>query len=282
MIHFFRTLLRPVLLPALLLACTSAGAVDRTAAAQTLLLQSGLSGQLGAIEPQVRAGLAEAMSSGPQRPSAAEAGRIAQVVTATFAAERLRETATRVIAAGLQEEHLGALQAWYASPTGLAVARLEAQATAEQQDMGEVMRLGQAALAQSTPRRRELLGDLLRETQAAEAAVELALNTAVAIQRGFSAAVPDAPQPSTAEIEASLAPQRAPMLQAMTALAAASMALTYQRLSEAELAQYLQFTASAAGRHFNALGLQAVDAALTEATETLGRSLPGTRDPSNT
>jgi hypothetical protein len=263
------------------MAASPAFAQERTSTAQELLRSCGLWVQLGELEPQVRAGFAQALSQARPKPSDAEAARLAKVIRAAYEPARLRATATRVVANGLDEQHVGELRRWYSSPQGLAITGLEEKQASEGVDPRALATRGAAVLEQSTARRRELLADLVREGKVAESAVEMVLGTAVAIQRGVLAANPDAPAVTTGEINAALAPQRPVLLKAYTTLAMANAALTYQPLPDTELANYVAFMGSPAGQHFNDLVAKALGAALSEAAEDLGRGLPGIKDSAN-
>lgn len=251
-------------------------------AAEELLRKCGMWEQLASVEPQVQAGILQGMSSRGMAPSAPEAQRIAKAAAVAFAAPRLRSAAARVVSTGLAPGHIDSLQAWYGSAAGQAMTRLEEQAAASQGDPQAVLRDGSVALEQSTPQRRTLLQSLARETRVVDAAVEMTVNAAVAVQRGVAAASPGAPAPSAAEIRAGLNQQRPRLVATYTSLVMASFALTYRAASDAELERYVEFVRSPAGQHFNALAIRALDAALSGAGEDFGRLLPATRARANT
>ena len=75
--------------------------------------------------------------------------------------------------------------------------------------------------------------------------------------------------------------QRAVMLQNYSALFMASFARTYRAVPPADLSQYVAFMQSDAGRHFNAVALAALSAALTDASAAFGQGLPATKDAAN-
>jgi hypothetical protein len=270
-----------LLLQACLFAGSPAWAQDRGAAAEDLLRKSGLWEQLGDVESQLLAGFAEGLSRSRPKLSEAESDRLAKVIRASYQASRLRAVAKRVLAEGLAEEHVGALRSWFDSPAGAAIVRLEEQASAEHRDPGESVARGNAVLESSTPRRRELLDDFVRSSKMPEAAVELVLGTALGIQRGVMAATPDAPGMTAAELKAALASQRPQLLNIYSKVLTATSAQLYQPLSDAELERYAAFMKSPAGQHFTILVIRALDTAMSEAAEDLGRHLPGTKDRAN-
>lgn len=275
-----RRLLWPI---CLCLVTASATAALPQADVEDLMHRSGLWEQLASLGAQVRAGMGQdgPPGAGP-RPSPEEMARLDKAAEAAFSPSRLRATAARVLADGLDERHLAALRAWYASPAGVRMTQLEEQASRQQLDRRAAMTEGMAVRERATPQRRELLDALLRETRAVDAAVEMTLEVALAVQRGVASAMPGAPAMDADEIRAALARQRPALREAYTAMSTASMALTYESAGDDELARYVAFTHSEAGSHFTAIGLQALAAVMSEATEELGRRLPGTRDRANT
>ena len=267
-----------LLLPACFLATSYSFAQGRSDIAEDLLRKCGLWEQLSSVEPQVQAGFSQAMSVAQPGPSAAEAERLARVIKSSYAASRLRATASQVIAEGLAEQHVADLVRWYASPVGVAITKAEEQFSASQGEPREVAASGAAMLERSTGQRRELIDAIMRETKAVDAAVEMTLSVALAVQRGISAAMPSASNMTGADITAALESQRPRLVDAYSKLTAASFALTYKSVSDADLERYVAFIKSPAGQHFSALAMRALDAALSKATEELGRNLPSTRD----
>jgi hypothetical protein len=270
-----------LLLPAYLLAISPSLAQDREDTAKDLVRKSGLWEQLGAIGPQVRAGIVQAMSTARSRPSATETDRLTKAVESSYEAARLRAAAAHIVATGISEGYVEELRRWYSSSAGIATTQLEEAASARTTDLREVAAQGVAILAQSTVERRALLGDLVRETKAAESAVEMTLHIALAVQRGASAATPDAPSVTAAELMAALEPQRLRLLEAYTKLIASSFALTYKSLPDADLERYITFIKSPAGEHFHALAIRALVTALSEASEEFGQALARTKDRAN-
>ncbi|KRC04082.1 hypothetical protein ASE11_03180 [Hydrogenophaga sp. Root209] len=72
------------------------------------------------------------------------------------------------------------------------------------------------------------------------------------------------------------------MLKAFAALSLAGFAKAYATLPTDHLERYVAFVQSRPGHDFNAVGIEALDAALTEAAAELGRQLQGAKDQSNT
>lgn len=274
--------LRAFCLAALLAAATLAHAqVDRPAA-ENLARKSGLWEQVGSLGAQVEAGMEQAFAQAGMTPEAAEKARIARVIRAAYAPERMRSVSTGVIAARTQPQHLEALRRWFDSPPGQAVTRAEEAASAADGDPSAMMKEGVALLKSMPAERRKVLEDLLAATRAADAMVQITINTTLAVQLGAASAVPGAPAPSAAEMRALLERQRPQMLQAFNAMILASFAQVYAKLPPEQLRQYVAFVRTPAGTAFNDVAIDALEAALTDAASEMGRRLPGTRDGSNT
>jgi hypothetical protein len=271
-----------LLLPACFLATSSSFAQVRIDVAEDLLRKCGLWEQLSSVEPQAQAGFAQAMSTLEPKPSAASTERLAKVIKTSYASSRLRATASQVVAEGLAEQHVDDLGRWYTSAAGIAITKAEEEASASQLEPREVAAQGAAVLEQSTQQRRELIDVIMRESKAVEAAVETTLSVALAVQRGVAAAMPRAPNTSAGDVKNVLEAQRPRLLATYSKLIAASFALAYKTVPDADLERYAAFLKSAAGQHFNALVVRALDVALTKASEELGRGLPGTKDRAKT
>lgn len=274
--------LRALCTAALLATAALAHADIDKPAAEGLVRKSGLWEQLGAVGPQVEAGVQQAMSQAGRAPADSEKARVTRVVQSAYAPDRLRSVSTGVIAGGMQPRHLDALRRWFDSPVGQALTHAEEAAATGQDDPRAALEEGAALLKSMPADRRKLLQDLLATTHSAEALVQITISTAVAVQIGVASTLPGTPQASANEIRAMLEAQRPQMLQAFTAMTMASFARTYAKVPSAQLRQYVAFIRTPAGTAFNDVVLQALEAALTDAASEMGRSLPGTRDSSNT
>lgn len=265
---------------ALLLATSLAHAQIETASAESLLRKSGLWEQLAGMGPQVEAGMQQMLEQGGMTPGDGEKARVARVIRDAYAPSRMRSVSTRVIASGVKAQHLPALQAWYDSPVGRTIARLE-EASATQVDPAATLAEGARLLKAMPADRRALLERLLEASDGTEAMVRITISTALAAHRGAVSAAPDTPGPSAAEVRATMEAQRPQMAKAFQAMMLASFAQVYASLPSGQLEQYVAFIRSPAGAQLNDVGLAALEAALTDAAAEMGRRLPGTRNSRN-
>lgn len=275
--------LRYLFLSAALLGAGGASAEVDKATAESLMRKSGLWEQLDSIAAQIEAGLPQIFAQSGQKPGADELDRVSRAIRESYAAKRLRQVGVDLISQKLGGKHVAALQRWFDSSIGQTVTRLEEQASADTADPQAQMRQGVALLKNSPPARRRLLEELVKESRAAEAAVQITINGALAAMRGVASVSPNAPgMMSAAELRAALEAQRSQMLQGFSAMTLAGFAKAYEQLPTDSLQSYVTFLKSEAGSHFNDLGIEALDAALTEAAAEFGRRAPSTKDKANT
>lgn len=268
----------------LLALCCSAPASAQTDAgtAERLLRTSGLWEQLSSVAQQVRAGMEAAALQGGAALSSAEEARVARAVDTAYAAPRLRAAAVRVLVRDMQAQHVPAVVTWYGSDTGKSITKLEEAAAADTRNPDDLLAAGAARLAEATAARRDLLQQLMVAARAAEGAALMTINTAVGVQQGLAAVQPGRDGPSAEELRTALEAQRPQLQQGFAGVVLASSALTYDSASNGQLAAYLAFLTSAAGRHFSTVMEAALEQLFLDAATDLGRALPGTRENANT
>lgn len=269
-------------LSAALLGTGSASAQIDKATAESLIRKSGLWEQLDSIAAQTEASLPQIFAQSGTKPGAEELARLGRAIRESYSADRLRRVSVDLVAKKLNARHVAALQRWYDSPIGQTITGLEEKSSADPADPQAQMQQGVALLKNSPPARRRMLEELLKESRAAEAAVQVTINTSLAAYRGVASVSPNAPGMSAAELKAALEAQRPQMMQGFSAMILAGFARAYEQLPTESLQSYVTFLRSEAGSHFNALGIEALDAALTEAAAEFGRRVPSTKDRANT
>ncbi len=267
----------------MLLAGTTGQAQTDAATAERLVRESGLWEQIGAMATAFPSAMMQGVEQARKRPSEAETARMRQRAEQAFAADRLQQRSTQVVADGMQPRHIARVLGWYASGAGQAVRTAEVATIAQQASVPpEVLtRLGNELWAQMPPARRQLLLDLIASMRVAEAMLQITENSMLAMQRGLALADPELPMPSAEQMRKGFQAQRPAMLKTFNEMAQSSMALTYQKVPDRVLKDYLTYCKSPAGRHFNDLGLQAFDQVFSASITSLMQSLAGTRDNQN-
>ena len=263
-------------------ASSSAWAQTDARTAERLLRASGLWEQLKSVAQQVRSGMEATAQQGGAEVTAAESARIGRAVDAAYAPPRLRATATRVLARDMQASHVPAVVAWYDSANGIAITRLEEAAASDGRNADELLQAGATRLAAMPDARRNLLQQIMVAARAAEGAALMTINTAIGVQQGLAAAQPQREGPSADELRAVLEGQRTQLQEGFVAVVLASSSLVYEPATDGQLAAYLVFLNSAAGRHFSEVMERAMDRLFLDAATDLGRALPSTRENANT
>ncbi len=271
-------------LAAMLLAASSASLAQVSdAVAMSVMQEIGLWKQLEGIGTQMSTSMVASFASDAHTASEPlEAERIARKAEDAFAAERLRDTSKRVLSEGLSAGDLPALRAWYRSPLGLVITKLEETAALDPREPEVVMREDAALLASLPATRRALIAELSIVTRAAEATTDTTIETSVAIETSAAAARPDMPHRAEREIRRALNAQRATMLQLNEKGAQGMFARTYQSISDTDFAKYIAFARTPAGRRCNDLTTRALNAAMVEAANQFGHGLLPASDGART
>ncbi len=248
--------------------------------AEALLRKSGLWKQLADIESEVRKGMADALTNSATQPSAAEQDRLNRAIDAAYSVHRLRAVSLQVIAGKLSSQHAASISKWYDSRLGKSITALDEVASAQSEPPEKTIKDGTTILKSATPQRRALIDDMVKVTRSSELGARMVINIALAVERGAKSVGPS-PSAFDNELKTLLEAQRPQMEVAMGEFSRAAFAKWYVPLSMAELTQYMAFLKTSAGRHFNDLTVDALEAAFVDASEEFGRRLPGTQDKSN-
>ncbi|MCE9658726.1 MAG: hypothetical protein K8R60_09225 [Burkholderiales bacterium] len=250
--------------------------------AEEMIRKSGLWEQLGAVAPQVKAGLADAASRSRSPVAAADMDKLGRAAESAYAPAKLRATALAAVARVMAPSQLAELRAWYDSPRGKAITAAEEAAGTSSRRPEEAMRDGMRVLSAAPPARQAILARISDATRAPEAMANLTINTAVAIQQGVLRSQGQQNGPSSADLRAALVAQKPQMIQAFSRAVLASFAMAYANIGDEDLDRYATFLASKPGMKFNGQCLLAFDRALTEAGRAFGQGIPIARPGSTT
>ena len=274
--------LRWMLVASLLLCAGGTRAQVDTVVVEDLMRKSGYWEQMTSIAPQIRTGFFNAMERSNSVASEAERERIARIIDAAYAPARLRAVSAGVVAKQLDAAHVAGLQRWYGSKRGQVITRLEEQASSAGGDPQLTLQAGTAQLGREPPERRKLLGELVAATRVAEVLFRITVNTSLAVQRGAEETMSPGPRTTAAELRSALDAERAQMLKAFGVIALAEFARTYATLPTSDLKAYVEFYHSPAGSAYGDASSEALDAALSDAAQEMGRQLQGARDQAHT
>jgi hypothetical protein len=269
---------RPVAL--LLLAVSLGVALSSPAEAprrtDELMHKSGLWKQLAQIEPQLKAAMAEQRAqakskAGGDGPVLDELAwlRLSRAAERAYAPDGLRKAVADGVARRLAPEDEAAALRWLDSPVGREFTRLE-EAVGE---VEEYRRMGEGsadAMRSASPERIEAVGHLVDESGAdLEATVTIQMIMGVAY--GVAASTGRIDEAHLARFRAKLEADRPRMVAQSRQRAIPMMVYAYRSMSDADLASYLAFTRSPAGRRYMEASVKAMEATLSEAAAALGR-----------
>lgn len=256
---------RSMLCMALCLPFVEAHAQVSPAIAEQLVRKSGMWEQLDGLATQIKQGFAAGLHQAGKAPDQADIGRIHAVIDTAYAAPRLRNVGLATVAAELDDRHVQPLQHWFDSATGKTITRLEEASASREVDAMTFLREGQALLQTMPEGRRALLTELAAVTRTNEAMVDILISATLAMQGGMMGIQPGQSH-SREALQSQLEAQRPQMLAAYSAVSMAGFAKVYATLPDDQLAQYVAFFKTDAGRHFNDVVLEGLQRALTSAT----------------
>ena len=251
------------------------------ATAEALMRKSGMWEQLADVAPEVLAGTLAGMAPSGIRPSEAEVARLSRAVDAAFSVHRLRSACLGAVSRDLDIGRVAALNRWYDRPVGRTITKLE-EALSRRGDQQAILEQGAALLGRMADSRRRALDEIVLATRSAELMTELTISTFIATQQGIASISPSSARPSASEMKARLDAQRQQLIRTFSALSLAGYAVAFSAVPTADLAAYVDFLKSEAGRHFRAVATRAYSAAMIDAATQFGRALPGSRDKANT
>jgi hypothetical protein len=236
-----------------------------------LMERSGLWSQIAQIEPQSLEGLARMRRGAKDSLGAREAEALEAAIREAFAADRLRARMTEELASTLDVATIDAALAWLETDLGRRITGLEEQATSVTGgDHGE--HLGPKLLAAAGEPRRALFHRLARATRAGEVAYAIGSTVADGMFRGLALAAPQLGL-DPGLVARQMAAERDAMIAEGEAEAQAAFAYTYRELSDEELARYVEFSESAAGRRYGDATARSLERALAEAARRMGERM---------
>lgn len=234
-----------------------------------LLQGSGLKAQLESMSGSVRSQFIQSARTDQDRIT------IARIVAARFDAEALYARIGLELSQNLDTANLANALAWYDSLAGGRVTAIELAAL--RPDVGHQPSLDRETYRPS-PGRVALVERLDAGLGGSETTVDVTVAVVRSLVRVFQPALPGLSQLSRDQLDDQLAVARNRTLKALRPAYVASMLAVYRDLSDAELAEYVRFVESEAGRWYmgqtNSALLRAIDVAARAAAAELATALP--------
>jgi len=245
--------------------------------------KSGLWQQLAQVEPGVQQGITQSGAE-LRRLNDEQLVRLRDAVRATYGPDRLRQSMRTELAASLPDaETMRALQ-FLATDLGKRVTALE-EAAAITDNSDRIESLADDAAAALPPTRRNLIERMVKATRVADVAASIIVNQQLGVMRGFAVYAGNADSDSEDEAKQRLNRYREQMVIVLGRRMAAQSAVVYGPLSDDDLAGYVTFLESPAGRQTSDAVSAALDKVLGKAAFDLGRRIGDAirpRDPTST
>jgi len=266
----------------LLSYAASAVAVSEGQAAE-FMRKSGLWQQLAQVEPGVQQGISQSGAE-LRRLNDEQLDRLRDAVRVTYGPDRLRQSMRTELAASLPDaETMRALQ-FLATDLGKRVTALE-EAAAIPDNSDRIESLADDAAGALPPTRRNLIERMVKATRVADVAASIIVNQQLGVMRGFAVYAGNADSDSEDEAKHRLNRYREQMVVVLGRRMAAQSAVVYGPLSDDDLAGYVTFLESPAGRQTSDAVSAALDKVLGKAAFDLGRRIGDAirpRDPTST
>lgn len=260
---------------AALIACAGLASPGLAAAADPvdeLMHKSGLWKQIGEFEPMMQAGIAQSQSEGKRLDEDALRA-LRRAAAAGYAPDRMRAAVRGQIASELALRDIREVTAWLSTDLGKRVTAAEEKAS----EPAQAQRLAQGedkVLAKLPRSRRALIDRLVKATRAAEFNAALLIDTTVGVMRGIALVTPqDGDGAEAEEVIAGIEARRPALIEAMRIESAAAFAVAYESLRDADLEKYVRFAESPLGGKYHDATSRALEAALADAAQEMGRQL---------
>ncbi|MDI1260279.1 hypothetical protein [Aquabacterium sp.] len=214
--------------------------------AEGLMRKSGLCEQLGSIGPQMEVGLAATAERSAAKISPDELKSLGQAFAAAY------------------------------SPLHLCSACLGVMA-----DPQARVQAGAMVLSSATADRLALLKRFTVATRAAEASVDIIINTAIGMQEGLAKVSSAGQKPQVKAMRAALEQPRPKLQESFEGMMLALSASTYESVNDETFDRYVDFLQSPAGRHYNDVALRAIDRVFVKAARYVGHGMPAIKSKAN-
>jgi hypothetical protein len=233
---------------------------------ETLMIKSGLSKQLEQLPPMLQAGMAQ-QNQGPKALSPEQINELSGLAASAFDAKVLKENVQKHLQANLSETEAQAALAWLSSPLGEKITKLEEDgatpaAYVEMQKM--------AGSLTKNAGRVELTRKLDKAVKGTETGVAVALNIQTAMIAALTSEAAPEMRPTMENIEKEMIKNKGQIQSAIEQGTLLSFLYIYRRLSDAEIAKYIDFANSASGKKYHSVTFEGLNAAMTNAAHVLG------------
>jgi hypothetical protein len=241
-------------------------------AAEGLMHKSGLWEAIGDASAEVTKGMEDSAGSEFAEMPQEARDRLHERIAHEFAVDRLRASVRASVAEALEPKAVADVGAWYDTPLGQSVLKLQRAVRDQEGNPDDQMAKGRMILTAATPERQASIRRIAAASRLAESMANFFLGPAKGMTEGMMGAMPSA-QAATAvaEMRAEAKEQADRMVKSLQEVLPASIAYAYEKLSDQELSAYGDFLEGDSGTAYTLAELHAMEKAMSEAAKGVGR-----------
>lgn len=256
--------------PVLVVAMLGAGSAQAAPDAASVLEASPIDDIVEQYPAMLSQGIREGLKHRGQVPPMV-ADTVGYVVSSSFSADKIEQQIITDLQAQLTDEQLQAVSEWYQTPVARKISSAEIAASAPEawpQIQASAPELNRKY--KGTPK-----AEMFDRFDRAARATESAVDTTIAVQLGLATAMSALSSESMhyEQLERRIENQRGMLRGVVGQQVYDSYLYTYDKISAQELALYLDFLESPAGKQFSQVVTSSIQQAIMEPVESIGRQI---------
>ncbi|ERS84523.1 hypothetical protein Q672_03370 [Marinobacter sp. EVN1] len=256
--------------PVLVVAMLGAGSAQAAPDAASVLEASPIDDIVEQYPAMLSQGIREGLKQRGQVPPMV-ADTVGYVVSSSFSADKIEQQIITDLQAQLTDEQLQAVSEWYRTPVARKISSAEIAASAPEawpQIQARAPELNRKY--KGTPK-----AEMFDRFDRAARATESAVDTTIAVQLGLATAMSALSSESMhyEQLERRIENQRGMLRGVVGQQVYDSYLYTYDKVSAQELALYLDFLESPAGKQFSQVVTSSIQQAIMEPVESIGRQI---------
>ena len=256
--------------PVLVVAMLGVGSAQAAPDAASVLEASPIDDIVEQYPAMLSQGIREGLKQRGQVPPMV-ADTVGYVVSSSFSADKIEQQIITDLQAQLTDEQLQAVSEWYQTPVARKISSAEIAASAPEawpQIQASAPELNRKY--KGTPK-----AEMFDRFDRAARATESAVDTTIAVQLGLATAMSALSSESMhyEQLERRIENQRGMLRGVVGQQVYDSYLYTYDKMSAQELALYLEFLESPAGKQFSQVVTSSIQQAIMEPVESIGRQI---------
>ena len=256
--------------PVLVVAMLGVGSAQAAPDAASVLEASPIDDIVEQYPAMLSQGIREGLKQRGQVPPMV-ADTVGYVVSSSFSADKIEQQIITDLQAQLTDEQLQAVSGWYQTPVARKISSAEIAASAPEawpQIQASAPELNRKY--KGTPK-----AEMFDRFDRAARATESAVDTTIAVQLGLATAMSALSSESMhyEQLERRIENQRGMLRGVVGQQVYDSYLYTYDKISAQELALYLDFLESPAGKQFSQVVTSSIQQAIMEPVESIGRQI---------